>query len=77
MTQFLNFLSAVAVLAVAAIAARWYPFLGGIIAMFPVKAIGYIIITGADQEGIKGMLIGTLVMTVPFLVIAYLIFGRS
>jgi len=68
----IQFLATVALLAVAAFVATKSMILGGIIAMLPLKAVGMVFITSSDHEAIKGMLIGTLTMTVPFLIIMYL-----
>lgn len=77
----IQFLAAVALLAVAALVARWSPLLGGIIVMLPTKAVAYLIVTGAAPAGVRGMLLGAVLITVPFLVGVWLwtegIFSRG
>jgi len=68
MTQFFV---TVALLAVAALVATKSMILGGIIAMLPLKAMGMFMITEGDHEAVRGMLIGTLTITIPVLIAMY------
>jgi len=66
-----QFLATVALLAVAALVATKSMILGGIIAMLPLKAMGMYVITSGDHAAVKGMLIGTLTITIPVLIAMY------
>ena len=69
----LNLFGAIGLLVVAYAVSLRSPWLGGLVAMFPIKAIAYLVVTNASIEGVRGMLTGTLLITVPFLLIAYFI----
>ena len=76
MTVVIKILPALAVLIFAALAGQWWPAAGGIIAMFPVKAIGYALVLSSDgraaiHAGTTGMLAGTFGLTLPLLFILW------
>ncbi len=68
-----NLFGAIVLIVIAYAVSTKSPWLGGLVAMFPIKAVAYLIITNASLEGVRGMLTGTLLITVPFLLIAYFV----
>lgn len=73
----INISIAVGIIVIAALVSMYSPVLGGIVAMLPTKALGYtLILTGnadphALKEGVRGMLIGTVCITLPVLILLW------
>lgn len=72
-----NIAWALGIVVVAILVGQWYPAVGGVIAMLPTKAIAYFVALSSNPDkmvihaGVRGMLIATLCITVPFLLFLY------
>lgn len=73
----MKFALPLALVILAILIGQYYPVVGGVVAMLPTKAVAYALALYGDpdklvlHQGVQGMLLGTLGITVPFLLILW------